>query len=145
MSLALDLAKKAGQQGEVPVGAVIVSETHQILGRGWNQIKQSHDPSAHAEIIAIREASCTIQNERLTDATLYVTLEPCCMCAGAIVLARLNRLVFATRDIKAGAAGSVYNLVNGVSLNHKVQVDEGYLEEESALLLKDFFHARRSL
>jgi tRNA(adenine34) deaminase len=143
MTQALDLAKKARQQGEVPVGAILVGEDNKVIATGWNQAVQNHDASAHAEIIAIREAGFKNQNYRLNNTTLYATLEPCCMCAGAIVLARIKRLVFATRDVKAGAAGSVYNLLSGTHLNHRVQIDDGYLQQESSLLLKDFFQSRR--
>lgn len=143
MNEAFKLAKIAEQQGEVPVGAVLVSEDKQLLGQGWNQVLKTHDPSAHAEILAIRAASTRLKNYRLLNTTLYVTLEPCCMCAGALVHARVKRLVFATRDFKAGAAGSVFNLLHGCPLNHQVQIDEGVLQSDSALLLADFFKDRR--
>lgn len=143
MKEALALAVKAQKQGEVPVGAILVDESNQIIGRGWNQMLQSNDPSAHAEIIAIREAGRCLQNYRLQNTTLYVTLEPCCMCAGALVHARIRRLVFATRDFKVGAAGSVFNLLQSTSLNHQVQIDEGFLQHECASLLTDFFKAFR--
>ncbi len=143
MKQAYDLAISAGKQGEVPIGAVLVDENNQILGRGWNQVLQTHDPTAHAEIIAIREASAYLQNYRLLNTTLYVTLEPCCMCAGALVHARIKRLVFATRDFKAGAAGSVYNVVHGYPLNHQIQIDEGFLQHDCSTLLVDFFNERR--
>ncbi|WP_423202716.1 tRNA adenosine(34) deaminase TadA [Legionella nagasakiensis] len=143
MSQAMDMALKAKAQGEVPIGAVLISENNQLLGCGWNQVIQTHDPTAHAEIIAIRKASSYLKNYRLLDSTLYVTLEPCSMCAGALVHSRIRRLVFATRDFKAGAAGSVYNLIQGHPLNHAIQVDEGLLQEEAAALLTDFFKDRR--
>ena len=143
MQKALDLAFMAQAQGEVPVGAVLVSDSNQLLGRGWNQVLQTHDPTAHAEIVALRDASTRVGNYRLDNTTLYVTLEPCCMCAGALVHARVQRLVFATRDVKAGAAGSVFNLLQGYPLNHALQIDEGILQQESAFLLADFFRARR--
>lgn len=143
MRQAYNLALKAQALGEVPVGAVLVSAENQLLGRGWNQVLEKNDPSAHAEIIAIRDAAAHIQNYRLLNTTLYVTLEPCCMCAGALVHSRIKRLVFATRDFKAGAAGSVHNLLQGYPLNHQVQVDEGYLQQDCALLLADFFKDRR--
>lgn len=143
MEQALNLALKAREQGEVPVGAVLVGESNQLLGRGWNQVVQTNDPSAHAEILALREAATHVQNYRLDNTTLYVTLEPCCMCAGALVHARIKRLVFATRDFKAGAAGSVLNLLQGYPLNHKVHIDEGVLQHECATLLTDFFKTRR--
>lgn len=143
MQYALDLAHKAQMQGEVPVGAVLVGEQNQLLGRGWNQVVQTHDPTAHAEIVAMRDAAKQLQNYRLQSTTLYVTLEPCCMCAGALVHARIKRVVFATRDVKAGACGSVFNLLQGYPLNHRVQIDEGFLQHDCALLLGDFFNCRR--
>lgn len=143
MAHALNLALKAKEQGEIPVGAVLIGADNALLGEGWNQVLQAHDPSAHAEIVALRSAANHVQNHRLLNATLYVTLEPCCMCAGALVHARIKRLVFATRDIKAGAAGSIYNLLQGHPLNHSVQIDEGHLQEECAALLSDFFREKR--
>ncbi|AHE67265.1 cytosine/adenosine deaminase [Legionella oakridgensis ATCC 33761 = DSM 21215] len=145
MSQALEMALKAKAQGEVPIGAVLVSSDNRLLGRGWNQVIQTHDPTAHAEMMAIREASSYLENYRLLDSTLYVTLEPCSMCAGALVHSRIRRLVFAARDFKAGAAGSVYNLMRGYPLNHAIQVDEGPLQENAAALLRDFFESRRKL
>jgi len=139
MQHAFDLALKAREQNEVPVGAVLVDQEGQIIGRGWNKVVQSNDPTAHAELLALRDAASHVHNYRLNNTTLYVTLEPCCMCAGALVHARVKRLVFATRDFKAGAAGSVYNLLQGYPLNHCVQIDEGVLQKECALLLTDFF------
>lgn len=143
MQQALDLARIARFQGEVPVGAVLVSEQNEIVGLGWNQVIQTNDPTAHAEVLAIRDATSTIQNYRLDNTTLYVTLEPCCMCAGALVHARIKRVVFGTRDVKAGAAGSIYNLLQGFPLNHQIQIDEGFLQQECASLLTDFFKSRR--
>ncbi|MCE0723564.1 tRNA adenosine(34) deaminase TadA [Legionella resiliens] len=133
----------AQEEGEVPVGAVLVSKDNQLLGFGRNCIQTSHDPSEHAEVRAIRQASQQLKNHRLLDTTLYVTLEPCAMCSGLIVHARIRRLVFATRDFKAGAAGSVYNLLQGYPLNHKVQIDEGIMQAECALLLTEFFQILR--
>lgn len=144
MQHAYKLALTAREQGEVPVGAIVVSDDNQSIGRGWNQVIQSHDPSAHAEILALREAAAQLQNYRLLNTTLYVTLEPCCMCAGALVQARVKRLVFATRDFKAGAAGSIYNVLQGYPLNHQVQIDEGVLQQECARLLEEFFKFRRT-
>lgn len=143
MQYALNLAKSAMTQGEVPVGAVLIDANQRILGSGWNHVRQCSDPTAHAELLAVREAAQTQKNERLNNTTLYVTLEPCCMCAGALIHARVKRLVFATRDLKAGAAGSVYNLLTGSTLNHKVQVDDGPLQKECAALLSDFFNQLR--
>lgn len=145
MQQAYEQALHAEKQGEVPVGAVLVGPDHGLLGAGCNQTIQRHDPCAHAEILAIRQACQAIGNHRVSDSTLYITLEPCAMCAGAIVQARLARIVFATRDFKAGAAGSVYNLLQGYPLNHRVQIDEGIMQHECATLLGDFFKARRGL
>ncbi|KTD59795.1 tRNA-specific adenosine deaminase [Legionella sainthelensi] len=143
MCQAYEQALLAQTEGEVPVGAVLVSKENQLLGAGRNLIQQSHDPSSHAEIHAIRQASQRLHNHRLLDTTLYVTLEPCAMCAGLMIHARISRLVFATRDFKSGAAGSVYNLLQGYPLNHKVQVDEGIMQAECASLLSEFFKACR--
>lgn len=136
MNCALLLAKKAQEQGEVPVGAVIVAQ-NKLVGSGYNQVIHNHDPTAHAEIVAIRAAATLIENYRLTNMTLYVTLEPCTMCAGALMQARINRLVFGARDFKKGAAGSRYNFLQ------TLQIDEGKLEPECSHLLKDFFLKRR--
>lgn len=143
MKQAFDLALLARFQGEVPVGAVLVDADNQCIGRGWNQVIQMNDPSAHAELLAIRDAATRLKNSRLPHTTLYVTLEPCCMCAGALVHARVHRLVFATRDLHAGAAGSCFNLLQGFPLNHQIVIDEGPMQEESAMLLADFFKVRR--
>lgn len=143
MKEAFNMALIAREQGEVPVGAILVDEAHQIIGRGWNQVIKTKDPSAHAEIVALRDAATHLQNYRLLNTTLYVTLEPCCMCAGALVHARIKRLVYATRDPKSGAAGSVFNLLQSQSLNHQVAIDEGILQHECSNLLSDFFKARR--
>lgn len=143
MKKAYDLALQAAAQGEVPVGAILVSEDNVCLGSGFNQSIIHADPTAHAEIQAIRQAATTLQNHRLNHTTLYVTLEPCCMCAGAMIHARIQRLVFAARDFKAGAAGSVYNLLSGQELNHKVQIDEGILQHACSELLSAFFAEKR--
>lgn len=142
MSRALELARAAEAAGEVPVGAVVVREG-QIIGEGSNRPISGHDPTAHAEIVALRAAAAAIGSYRLLDTTLYVTLEPCAMCAGAMVHARVRRLVFAARDPRAGAAGSVFNIVRNPALNHLIECDEGVLAEECAALLKGFFRARR--
>lgn len=144
MSLAFKLAKSAYALGEVPVGAVIVDKDDNLIGEGFNQVITGCSPTLHAEMIAISESSKRLHNYRLDDSTMYVTLEPCCMCAGAIVHARIARLVFATRDFNTGATGSVYNILQGYPQNHKVQIDEGIMQEESAQLLTDFFLKRRS-
>jgi tRNA(adenine34) deaminase len=143
MQHAYQLALRAELAGEVPVGAVVVSSTGELLGSGFNQVITRHDPTAHAEVLALREAAEKTQNYRLLDTTLYVTLEPCSMCAGALLQARCTRLVFATRDLKTGAAGSVFNLLGSEALNHRLQIDEGPLQAESAALLSSFFKKRR--
>lgn len=143
MQKAYEQALLAKAEGEVPVGAVLVSSTNTLLSSGRNSLEKSHDPTDHAEIKAIRQASQYLNNHRLLDTTLYVTLEPCAMCAGLIVHARIKRLVFATRDFKAGAAGSVLNLLQGYPLNHKVIIDEGTMQHECSTLLTDFFRSCR--
>lgn len=143
MTQAYHLALKAKEQNEVPVGAVLVAQDNTLLGEGWNQVVQTHDPCAHAELIAIRKAASDTRNYRLNGTTLYVTLEPCSMCAGALIHARIQRLVFATRDFKTGAAGSVFNLLKGHPLNHQVQIDEGILQSACAELLTEFFKKYR--
>jgi len=143
MQQAYQLALQAEAMGEVPVGAVLVSSDGVLLGSGFNQVITRHDPTAHAEVLALREAAQKTQNYRLLDTTLYVTLEPCSMCAGALVQARCTRLVFATRDLKTGAAGSVLNVLGREALNHRLQIDEGPLQAESAALLSSFFQKRR--
>ncbi|MFY7698156.1 MAG: tRNA adenosine(34) deaminase TadA [Legionella sp.] len=145
MRKAYQLALHAQAQGEVPVGAVLVDENNMLIGQGWNRVIQDHDPCAHAEMIAIKAAANLLGNYRLANTTLYVTLEPCCMCAGAMIHARIARLVFATRDFKGGAAGSLCNLLQGYPLNHRIQIDEGILQRESENLLRDFFSAQRRL
>jgi tRNA(adenine34) deaminase len=142
MRRALELARHAETLGEVPVGAVVVHDA-EIIGEGWNQPITSNDPTAHAEIMALRAAAQRARNYRLTDTTLYVTLEPCAMCAGAIVHARIGRVVFGAPDPKAGAGGSVFNLLANERLNHRASVQGGVLAEESARLLQGFFQGRR--
>jgi len=142
MAIALTLAKKAQQQGEVPVGAIIVRDD-EILGKGYNQVIGKHDPSAHAEIEALRTASQKIENYRLSGTTMYVTLEPCLMCAGAIVHARVDRVVFATKEPKTGAVGSCFDVFNTQQLNHYVHCEHGVLAEQSRDLLQQFFQQRR--
>jgi len=143
MQHAYQLALQAESAGEVPVGAVRVSRHGELLGSGFNQVMTRHDPTAHAEVLALREAAEKMKNYRLLDSTLYVTLEPCSMCAGALLQARCTRVVFATRDLKTGAAGSVFNLLGSEALNHRLQIDEGPLQAESAALLSNFFKQRR--
>ena len=142
MQAALAEARLAGEAGEVPIGAVAVFDG-EIIARGQNRVLRDLDPTAHAEIVAMRAAAGALGNYRLLGCTLFVTLEPCAMCAGAMIHARLERLVFATADPKAGAAGSVLSVLNHPQLNHQMQVEQGMLEEESAELLRGFFRDRR--
>ncbi|MCG7919440.1 MAG: tRNA adenosine(34) deaminase TadA [Candidatus Thiodiazotropha taylori] len=143
MQHALMLAARAEQLGEVPVGAVVVRQG-KLVGEGWNQPIGGHDPTAHAEIVALRDAAEKEQNYRLPDSTLYVTLEPCPMCAGAIVHARVKRVVYGAPDPKGGAAGSVFDLLPTDSrFNHRVEVEGGLMMEQSAKLLQDFFRRKR--
>lgn len=139
---ALALARQAAAAGEVPVGAVLV-RAGEVLGSGWNRPIASSDPSAHAEILALRGAACRAGNYRLPGTTLYTTLEPCAMCAGALVHARVQRLVYAAADPRAGAAGSVLDVLGTAALNHRVQVSGGILAERSRELLQGFFRERR--
>jgi tRNA(adenine34) deaminase len=143
MHHALALAKRAQAAGEIPVGAVIVAGADNI-GEGWNACVGSNDPTAHAEIVAIRHAGLRLENYRISDATMYVTLEPCAMCAGAIVQARLERIVFGAHDPKAGAAGSVLDVLGNPRLNHRAQVLGGVEAEACGRLLTEFFKARRA-
>ncbi len=142
MKRALDLARYAEAAGEVPVGALVVLND-EVIGEGWNQPIVSYDPTAHAEMVAMRAAAARMKNYRLTGATLYVTLEPCAMCAGAMVHARIARVVYGAADPKAGAAGSVFNLLESTALNHQAQVTGGVLAEECGAVLRKFFEARR--
>jgi tRNA(Arg) A34 adenosine deaminase TadA len=135
-------AINAEANGEVPIGAVVVHED-KIIGRGQNRVLRDSDPTAHAEIVALREAGRALANYRLEDCTLYATLEPCAMCAGAILHARISRLVYAAPDPKAGACGSVLSVMNHPQLNHKVEVASGLLAEECSALLTNFFLKRR--
>jgi tRNA(adenine34) deaminase len=142
MGIALREAQKAADRGEVPIGAVVVGDGA-VLGRGHNLREASQDPAAHAEMIAIRKAARKEKSWRLTGATLYVTLEPCIMCMGAILLARVERVVFGCLDPKGGAAGSLYDLSDDRRLNHRVAVTAGVREAECAGILSDFFAALR--
>jgi len=142
MRHALTLAHKAAASGEVPVGAVLV-KNDQLLSEGWNQPIMNHDPTAHAEIMAIRSAAESVKNYRLPDTTLYITIEPCSMCAGAIVHARISRVVFGASEPRAGAAGSVINLLQNDQFNHQTEVVSGILKDECGQVLKDFFRERR--
>jgi len=142
MQCAFQLAKKSEEHDEVPVGAIIVHK-NEIIGEGWNQPISSHDPTAHAEIIALRDAGDNIGNYRLTESTMYVTLEPCVMCAGAMVHARIAKLVYAVDDQKTGACGSVFNMVQTEELNHNIEIKKGVLEKECQTLIQDFFKEKR--
>ena len=142
MQAALDEATSAEDLGEVPVGAVVVYDGR-IIGRGHNLRESSNDPTSHAEMIAIRQAAAQLNSWRLLDCTLYVTLEPCVMCMGAIILARIPRLVYGCRDPRVGAAGSIYNLADDERFNHRVAVTEGILQQECSQQLSDFFRRLR--
>jgi tRNA(adenine34) deaminase len=142
MERAFELAQKAKENDEVPIGAVIVRE-NKIIGEGWNQPISSQDPTAHAEIIALRDAGNNICNYRLPNTTMYVTLEPCAMCAGAIIHARITKLIFAAADPKTGACGSIFNLLQTEELNHKVDITKGIMEYECCLLIRTFFKEKR--
>ena len=146
MSEAIALARQAEAIGEVPIGCVIVHDpTQRIIGRGYNRRQTDHDPTAHAEILAMREAGRALAHWRLLDCTLYVTLEPCPMCAGAIVNARVPRLVYGCDDPKAGAVRTLYQLCEDGRLNHRVTVTPGVLALQCAQLLQDFFRSQRAL
>ncbi|HEY8625789.1 MAG TPA: tRNA adenosine(34) deaminase TadA [Solirubrobacteraceae bacterium] len=142
MRLALREAQRASEHDDIPVGAVVVKDG-EVIGSGHNEREVRADPTAHAEMIALREAARLLGSWRVLDSVLYVTLEPCAMCAGAIVLARIPRVVFGTADPKAGAAGSVLNILEEPRLNHRPQVESGLLAEECADLLRAFFATRR--
>jgi tRNA(adenine34) deaminase len=143
MSVAIELAEEAGRCGEVPVGAVVVGPDGRIVGRGFNQPILRRDPTAHAEIMALRAAAQTLSNYRMPGCTLYVTLEPCAMCAGAIMHSRIGRVVFGARDPKTGVAGSVIDLFSETRLNHHAAVEGGLLADTCGGLLSGFFAARR--
>jgi tRNA(adenine34) deaminase len=142
MRLALDQARMASLHGDVPVGAIIIDESGSVLAAAGNEREIRHDPTAHAELLALREASRRLRSWRLTGLTLIVTLEPCTMCAGALVLARVARLIFGAFDEKAGAVSSLFDVVRDPRLNHRVEVRGGILEAECGAILKDFFAAR---
>jgi tRNA(adenine34) deaminase len=144
MQRALELARRAEAEGEVPVGAVLVLDGA-ILAEGWNRPIVAHDPTAHAEIVALRAGAARLNNYRLLNTTLYVTLEPCAMCAGAIVHARIARVVYGAADPQAGAAGSVYNVLQSEALNHRAVVERGVLADACAEQLRVFFRARRGV
>ena len=142
MRLALEQAKKAEEEGEVPVGAILVKD-EKIISRAYNQPISKHDPTAHAEIQLLRFAGQELKNYRLIGTSLYVTLEPCAMCLGAIMHARVERIIYSAHDPKSGACGSSENLINAICFNHKINVVSGVLENESRQLLKNFFNSRR--
>ena len=144
MKIALNEAKKAGQIGEVPVGAILVSENGDILSAAHNQTIKLADPTAHAEILALRKAALEVNNYRLLNTTLYVTVEPCIMCMGAIVHARISLVVFGATDPKWGAAGSLYNFAADDRLNHRVKITTGVCAEDCRRLMQDFFRAKRN-
>jgi tRNA(adenine34) deaminase len=144
MQQAIELARKALDSEDVPIGALVVHEGH-IIGRGYNQREKLCDPTAHAEMLAVTAAAAYLGQWRLDDCTLYVTLEPCAMCAGALVLARLGRLVYGATDAKAGACGSLYQITQDPRLNHRVETVAGVLAEPAAELLREFFRRRREL
>jgi tRNA(adenine34) deaminase len=141
--LAIDAAAVAEENGDVPIGAVIVRQGR-IIGKAYNQRQQLQDPTAHAEIIALTQAAAAVGSWRLHGCTMYVTLEPCPMCAGALVLARLDRLVYGCNDPKAGACGSLYNIVQDERLNHKVEITSGVLADDCSRQLQNFFARRRA-
>ena len=143
MRHALELAERAEAMGEVPVGAVLVDAAGQIVGEGFNRVIADADPTAHAEIVALRQAAGAAGNYRLPDTTLYVTLEPCSMCAGALVNARVRRIVYAADDLRAGAHHSVFEVLTSPKLNHRCEVTGGVLADESAEILRNFFRSRR--
>lgn len=142
MRHALRLAQTAYENNEVPVGAIVV-QNDKIIGKGYNQTEMLNDPTAHAEMIAISSACATLENKYLSDCTLYVTLEPCPMCSGAIVLAKLSRVVFGAIDEKAGSCGSVFNISSNKKLNHQTEVLHGFYEQDSRKLLQNFFKQKR--
>jgi tRNA(adenine34) deaminase len=142
MRRALALARRAAEEGEVPVGAVLV-RNGEVIAEGWNRPIAAQDPTAHAEIEAMRAGAAVLGNYRLIDTTLYVTLEPCVMCAGAVIHARVKRLVYGAADPKTGAAGSVFDIFASGKVNHQVLVDGGVLAEECGEMLAEFFRARR--
>lgn len=143
MMQAFKLAEQAYDEDEVPVGAIVVKESR-VIGKGYNQTERLKDPTAHAEMLAISAACSTIENKYLHDCTLYVTLEPCSMCAGALVLSKIDRLVFGTPDAKAGACGSLFNISSSNKLNHQAEIIQGIMEEDCKWILKKFFEKQRS-
>ena len=145
MKLAINEAVKAEQNDEVPIGAVIVAESGEILSRAHNSTINLSDPTAHAEILALRMAAKKLLNYRLLNTTLYVTVEPCIMCMGAIIHARVSKIVFGTKDPKWGAAGSLYNLANDYRLNHQPEIIDGVCKDECRTLIRNFFRSKRNI
>lgn len=143
MLQAFKLAEEAYEEDEIPVGAVVVRE-NRIIGRGYNQTERLKDPTAHAEMLAISAACSTIGNKYLEDCTLYVTLEPCPMCAGAIVWSKIKRVVFGATDAKAGSCGTLFNLASNKKLNHQAEIIQGVMEQDCTWILKQFFKKRRT-
>lgn len=143
MRKAFALAEQAKDADEIPVGAVVV-HNNQIIGRGYNQTELLNDATAHAEMIAISAASATLENKYLKDCTLYVTLEPCPMCAGALVWSKIDRIVFGATDVQAGACGSIFNLTSNSTLNHQIEIIQGVMEQDCEWILKQFFAEKRS-
>ena len=144
MDFAIEEAKKAGQIGEVPIGAVIIGENGELIAAAHNRTINQIDPTAHAEILALRKAALSVNNYRLASTSLYVTIEPCLMCMGAIVHARVKRVVYGAQDPKWGAAGSLYNFAEDDRLNHLIDIKSGVCEEDCRKLMKDFFRAKRA-
>lgn len=142
MMQAFRLAETAYDKGEIPVGAVVVHE-NRIIGKGYNQVEMLQDSTAHAEMIAVSAACSTLQNKYLTDCTLYVTLEPCPMCAGALVWTKIKRIVFGAMDEKAGACGTVFNISSNNKLNHNIEIIQGVMEADCRYLLQEFFRKKR--
>jgi tRNA(adenine34) deaminase len=142
MKQALALAQKAWEQGEVPVGAILVLDD-EVIGQGWNRPITRHDPTAHAEIMALQQGGQIVQNYRLLNATLYVTLEPCVMCAGAMVHSRIKRLVYGASDLKTGAAGSLLDVLRHPGMNHQIEITAGVMANECSEMLSQFFQQRR--
>ncbi len=143
MQYAMTLALKAQDEGEVPVGAVLVLD-NRVIGEGWNRSIGHHDPTAHAEIMALRQGGCAVQNYRLIDATLYVTLEPCVMCAGAMIHSRIRRVVYGAADAKTGAAGSLLDVLRHPGMNHQIEITSGVLAQACSEQLSAFFRYRRT-
>jgi tRNA(adenine34) deaminase len=142
MTMALEEARRAAEQGEVPVGAVLVVDGEVVASRG-NERERRHDPTAHAEMLVLRDAAAILGGWRLREATLYVTLEPCAMCAGALVLARIKRLVYGPDDAKAGATGTIFNIPDHPAVNHHPEITAGVMASEGSLVLREFFATRR--